>query len=88
MSKFSSVKTASPNKPLVLSYSPIAEAKKLGVAHAVTANNFIGVTTTDYQYPPTILVAFDSYASGAPAAAQILGYLRVTSWIRFLDKQG
>jgi len=62
------------------------EAKKIGVPTCVTASNFIGSTTTDYLYPPTILIAFDSYASGAPAASQILGYIRVSSWIRFTDK--
>lgn len=64
------------------------EAAKMGVPKAVTAANFLGVSTTDYQFTPTIAIAFDSYASGAPAAAQVLGFLRVTSWIRFLDKQG
>lgn len=65
----------------------MVEAQKVGVPKAVTAANFINSSTTDYQFTPTIAIAFDSYASGAPAAAQVLGFLRVTSWIKFLDKQ-
>jgi len=69
LSKFSNVRTAGPGQSMSLSYNPISDARAKGVPTSIAASSFISSSTTDYQLPKTILFAFDSYASGAPAAA-------------------
>lgn len=87
MAKFSNAKFYPPGQSFSVHYNPMAMAKASGLPTAIAANEFVNSTTTDYKLPPTILIAFDSYASGAPAAAQVLGIIRIVSWIRFVDKQ-
>jgi hypothetical protein len=86
LSKYGAVMNHVPHTSFVRSYSPKSMAKQAGVPTCIEALAFTSATTTNYQLPWTICVAFADYVGGQPSVNNTLGTIRVISEMTFIGK--